>query len=488
LIWPIGEAPQTKEDLLRIGTTTMPPSVGNPFRNTGTPHIFTWSSLFDGLTRIDEAGKVQPWLAVGWKNVDALTWRITLRPRVTFSNGEDLTADAVINVVEYLRSPAALREAVGRELGFIESARKVDELTIDIITNVPTPHLPRALPLMYMVPPKYWQAAGPEEFARKPHATGPFKLDEPNINGWKMSAFAASWRKPKIDKLEWVVAPEASARVQAVLADHLDIALGLGPDEVSILVSGGAKGETWRTASVWAIHFHHSKATPLQDRRVREALNLAVDRDAIVRGLLNSVTVAATQPAPASVYGFDPSIPQIPYDPAKAKRLLADAGYPSGFKFVVEAVIGAGPADGAVYQKIAQDLSQIGVTMETRSFPPNDLIRAVMEGSWKGDAFGLTYATEPTVDALRSMQNHSCLWAKPWYCDQRIMPSIAAASREFDEVKGLQLRQEVMRFYLDEFASLFLYELPRFAGLRAKVNGFKEVHGFINFDQISVAP
>jgi peptide/nickel transport system substrate-binding protein len=477
-----------EETILRVGTTTMPPSVGNPFRNTGTPHVFTWSSIFDGLTRIDERGIVGPWLAVSWQNTDSLTWRLKLRPNVTFSNGEPFTADAVVNVVAFFKAPAAAREVIARELGFISSARKIDDLTVELTTDKPTPHLPRALPIMYMVAPKQWQNLGPDGFGQNPSGTGPFKLDRADLAGWRMSAFKDSWRAPKFDRLNWLSVPDASARVQAVLANQMDIALGIGPDDVSAVEAGGGRGLTWRNASVWAINFHHSKDTPLKDVRVRQALNYAVDRDALVEGLLSGTTVPATQPGPSNAYGYDPEIPPIPFDPEKAKALLAEAGYPEGFKFVVQGVIGAGPADGAVYQKVAQDLAAIGVTMEIRSFPTNELIRAVVEGSWDGDAFGLTYATEPTVDVLRPMQNHSCFWSKPWYCDQSIMPTITAALAEFDQQKGLMLRQEVMRFYREQYVSLYLYELPRFAGLRAAINGFKEVHGFVNFDQITATP
>lgn len=477
-----------EETTLRVGNVTMPPSVGNPFRNTGTPHIFTWSSLFDGLTRIDAQGRVNPWLAVGWTNLDSLTWRITLRPGVTFSNGAPFTADAVVNVIDFFHSDAAAREVIARELGFIKTARKIDDLTVELITDVPTPHLPRTLPLLYMVEPKQWVALGPDGFAQKPVGTGPFKLDKPDAAGWKMSAFKQSWRAPRVDKLTWIAAPEASSRVQAVLADQMDIALSLGPDDTAAIEAGGDKGQTWGNASVWAIHFHHDKNTPLKDVRIRQALNYAVDRKALVQGLLGGSTVEATQPGPRNAIGFDPTIPPIPYDPALAKKLLAEAGYANGFKFVVQAVIGSGPADGAVYQKVAQDLASIGVTMEIRPFPSNELIRAVVEGSWNGDAFGLTYATEPTIDVLRPMQNHSCLWSKPWYCDQSIMPTIKSALSEFNEAKGLALRHQVMRFYRDQYVSLFLYEMPRFAGLRANITGFEELHGFINFDQIRKSP
>jgi ABC-type transport system substrate-binding protein len=289
--------------------------------------------------------------------------------------------------------------------------------------------------------------------------------------------------------LRFVVAPDAGTRAQGVLANQIDIALGLGPSEIGVIEDGRGKGVSWRNASVWAIHFHQVTGghPAFRDRRVREAVNLAVDRDSLVRTLLQGRTVPANQPVPQMAFGYDPQLPPIPYDPPRAKALLTEAGYADGFRFVLQGVIGSGPADGDVYQKVAQDLSRIGVTMEIRPFPVAQLIRSVVEGRWEGDAFGLTISTEPTIDALRPMIQHSCLNRFAWYCDKAIMPTVKAATVETDPARALALRQEVMRHYRHAYAALYLYELPRFAGLRAGVTGFAEVHGFVSFDRIEVA-
>lgn len=470
---------------LRIGTTAMPPSVGNPFRTPGTPHSMTWASLFDGLTRINELGELVPWLAVSWENIDPLTWRFKLRPGVTFSNGAPFTADAVLNVVEFFHSPAAAREMTPRTLSFVSSARKIDDLTVDLITDAPTPSLPRALSILYMVEPGQWRKLGPDGFATAPIGTGPFALDKAEVNAWKLSAFRKSWRAPKVDRLEWNASPDNSSRVQALLAGRLDIALGVGPDDIDVIIAAGGGSVSWKTSSIWSIQFHHNMDTPLKDVRVRQALNYAVDRKALSEGLLGGKAVAASQPGSSVVYGHDPSIPPIPYDPATAKKLLSEAGYPNGFKFVVQGVIGAGASDAAMYQKIAQDLLAIGVTMEIQPFPLSELFRGVIEDRWDGDAFGNSFTAEPTVDVLQVVRNHSCLSPKPLYCDQRIMPVIKAAVAEFDPAKGLEMRHQIMRFYRDQYMALFLYELPRWAGLRQGVTGFKDAHGFINLHQIT---
>lgn len=472
------------QDVLRIGTTALPPTLGNPYRNTGTPHIYTWTATFDGLTHIDTQGKLQPWLATEWEAVDELTWRITLRDDVTFSNGVPFEASAVVSVLDYLTSAAAVREAVAREFSFVRFARAVDTHTVEISTKVPTPHLPRALPLLHMVEPGQWQRLGADGFAREPIGTGPYHPTKFSATKIEYEAVPTSWRKPSIARMEKIAAPEAYARTQAVLAGQMDIAIALGPEEANVIADAGGVGLSWPTAAMWAINFHHGRGNPLDDVRVREALNLAVDRRALVDGLLAGIPELPTQPAPSVVYGFNPNLPPIPFDLDRARALLAEAGYPDGFTFIVQGVIGSGANDAAMYQKVAQDLSAIGVTMEIRTFPVSQLIRSVMEGGWDGDAFGVTFAAEPTVDVLRPLRNHSCLWVHPWYCDERIMPTINEALVTFDVEKGLALRHEVMRFYREEWVALYLYQIVRFAGTRGNVRGFSEVNGFVSYEDI----
>jgi len=472
------------QDVLRIGTTALPPTLGNPYRNTGTPHIFTWSATFDGLTRIDATGTLQPWLAKDWESVDQLTWRIKLRDDVTFSNGVPFNADAVVSVLDYLTSDAAVREAVAREFSFVRSSRALDLYTVEITTKIPAPHLPRTLPLLHMVEPGQWRRLGPEGFSREPVGTGPYHPTKFSATKIEYDAVPTSWRKPTIPRMEKIAAPEAYARTQAVMAGQMDIALALGPEEADAIADAGGQSLSWPTAALWAINFHHGRGNPLDDVRVREALNLAVDRQGLIDGLLAGKPELPTQPATSVVYGFDPSLPPIPYDVDRARALLAEAGYPDGFSFFMQGVIGSGANDAAVFQKVAQDLLAIGVTMEIRTFPVAQLIRSVMEGEWDGDAFGVTFASEPTVDVLRPLRNHSCLWVHPWYCDERIMPTIEEALVTFDENKGLALRHEVMKFYREEWVALYLYQIVRFAGTRANVRGFSEVNGFVSYEDI----
>ncbi len=488
LCWPVMANAQNS---LRVGITAMPPSQFNPYANTGLPYTYVWSAVFDGLTFIDEHGQVQPWLATSWKNVDPLTWQFELRRDIVFSDGTPFTANAVVAVTELLTGPAASREIVARMMSFLDSARVINTYTVEIKTKVPTPMLPRFLPQFHIISPTQLKALGLEGFARAPVATGPYVVERIEANKIILRANGKSWRKPTIPKLEFIANPEASTRKLALIAGGLEIALNLGPEETASIESEGGREVFWLDSAVWAYQFVGSKENPFgiapfKDIRVREALNLAIDRKTIIATLLDGRTIPATQPAPPEAYGFNPELPDIPYDPDKAKRLLADAGYAKGFAFVLESTVGSSPADAAIHQTVAQYLNAVGVKMEIRPISTNQLIRNVVEGGWGGQAFGLFYNHEPTADVLRGLDTQSCLWHHAWYCNVAATEKITAAHREFDQARGLKLRQEVMAAYRNDWAAIFMHQAVRYAGTNSKVSGLKVVNNFILFDQIRI--
>ena len=122
--------------------------------------------------------------------------------------------------------------------------------------------------------------------------------------------------------------------------------------------------------------------------------------------------------------------------------------------------------------------------MKIQPIPVSQLIRNVIEGGWEGDAFGLNYTSLPTLDVLKSMRNHSCLWPNAWYCNEKIMPYINEARVTFDKKKSLELRHKIMDFYRNQWVSIFLYQAVRFAGIKKNLKGFSEVHNFIPYEDM----
>lgn len=490
LLVPAAAAIHPKEswaqDTIRLAVTALPPSQFNAYRNTGLPYVYTWTAVFDGLTVIDDQGNVQPALATSWENVDPLTWIFYLRDDVTFSNGKPFTARDVVGVVDFLTSDDAIREVVARMMFFLDSARVLDDHTVEITTSVPTPLLPRFLPQFHIVDADHFKSVSLEEFSRAPVATGPFIVEDVRPERALLRGFKNGWRSPKEDRLEIMALPDNATRALSVTAGRLDVALQLGPEETRTIAAQGGGRVSWRDAAIWAYNFVDGREPALADVRVREALNIAVDREAIINGLLDGATVAATQPAPPLVYGFDPDLPPIPYDPERARQLMADAGYGDGFKFEVVATAGSSANDSAVNLTVAQFLRAINVEMEVRTITTNQIIRNVVEGTWDTPAFALHYNYEPTADVLRALDTHSCLWSRPWYCNEAVMPLIRAAQVEFDPVRNLSLRHDIMAFYRNDWAALFMYQAPRFAALAPGVSGLTVVNNVVSYDTIDL--
>jgi peptide/nickel transport system substrate-binding protein len=472
---------------LRVAIDTLPPSLGNPFRTALPPSMYATAAIFDALTVFDVDAKLQPALAVRWEPVDAVTWRFYLRPNVTFHNGAPFTADAVVNAVAYIASEEANREGTKRELWMLKSARAVDDLTVDIVTSEPVPTFPRAASGLAIAEPATWRKLGREAFSRAPIGTGPFMMAAMGVTEWKLKAYPQSWRAPKLTGLNIVALPDPSSRVQGLQARRLDIAMQLSPDNIAPIEAGGDRAHVGITPSAYGFSFITTRKGPFEDVRVRRAFNLAVDRARIIEGLLDGRTVPANQPAARMVYGYDPSIPAYGYDPAAAKKLLAEAGYPNGFSFTLDAMVGAVANDAAIFQQVQTDLRAIGVNMNVTTMPSAQFLNKTQRMDFEGDAFAVAWPTWPSLDVMRAFEAHGCARAVPWFCDPSLTPLIKQAVAERDDAKALALRQKLGRAYHDAAPALFLFETPHVIGVSRKVQGFHLWNGlWIPYDQITI--
>ena len=476
------------ESVLRVAVDSLPPFLGHPYASTARPTIFTSSAYYDGLVKFDADGNLSPWLAVAWENVDQFTWRFTLRENVKFSNGRPLTTQSIAMAVAWLTSDESLRDGVRGEVPFLKGVRIIDELNAEIITSIPVPMLPRYTGSLVMAEPIAFAELGRQGYAESPVGTGPFQVDEWYPNRIELSAFRGSWRAPKFDRLEVLALPSISGRVQALLSDQIDVALTLGPDERLSIEAGGATLMAWLDPSVKAVSFITTNNSPLQDVTVRQALNYAVNKQAIIDNLFEGMPTLATQGVSHQAYGFNPDLKPYPYDPNKARHLLSEAGYEDGFEF--ELITQSGLASNVLLiQQVAADLSRIGVTMNIRQMPAAAYLEAVLRDPEHdgANAHTVIWPAWPIFDALRPLLMHSCRRRPPWHCDQDIQPKIEQALVEWDEAKGLAMRHELMTYYRDTAPAIFLFDSPEYVGLSARVRGYHQLYGHIAYHQIELA-
>ena len=461
----------------------------NPLVTRVNPEYMVSELLYSALTRLRVDMSVEPDLAQSWTSTaDLLEWTFILRQGVTFHDGSPCTASDVVATFEAILDPKTASPA-RQNVGPIAKVTAKNDATVVFTLSAPFADLPVTLAYTNAkVIPASVIKSGLTRLDSAAIGTGPFKLvsyeGDRKIIVERNPAYYDKGR-PYLDRIEIVVYPDSTAEGSALISGDTDMISTAPPTEFARLQKAkGVKALRVPSGQFCNVNFGCDQK-PFNDVRVRQAMNMAVNRDAIVEILLHGATVTANQPAGRYVLGYDPGAPPYPYDPAKARALLASAGHPDGFRFTLETA-GNGAAALSVYQQVAADLKKVGVTMEIRTVPVPQFFRDVLHTGDTADAITLSWISAPSLDVLPAIRVHSCLQQQPWYCDPDVTPLYTAAVSEFDDAKGLALRRQISLRYHDQAPALFLYEQVLFAGLSKRVSGFEDVYGFISYDKLDI--
>ncbi|MBL8645180.1 MAG: ABC transporter substrate-binding protein, partial [Rhodospirillaceae bacterium] len=396
----------------RVGVQLLPQTQGAPFNSLNLPASMPHVAIYDTMTTIGPDGSVQPGLAVTWTAETPTRWVFTLRDNVVFSNGEPLTAEAVVTGIDFLMTPEGRSESVGSQLNnyTVTGAKARDRLTVEVTTAQPDAILPLHFMFLRVVAPAAWRKLGPQGYQAAPIGTGPFVVKKWAAGKIEMDANRTSWRAPKLDKLEILQISDPSARVQALSSGAIDIAYGIGPEERDTIEAAGGQLMTYKTPETSFLAFVTVKDSPVKDVRVRRALNHAVNRQRIIDTIMAGATTPSSQIAHPLGFGFNPDVKPYDYDPVKAKALLAEAGYPNGFELPA-LMVGNANSDDAVYQQIATDLAAVGVRMTLRrqTFAKN--LEYIYQGGWPSLAFSMR---ANGYDPLNAYRIRSCGWVHPY--------------------------------------------------------------------------
>ncbi|HEY4026522.1 MAG TPA: ABC transporter substrate-binding protein, partial [Candidatus Dormibacteraeota bacterium] len=413
---------------LRLGVADLPPS-GVPWSGVGAPGQYLWSDVFDALTVIAPDGAVRGALAQSWTARDSKTWDFKLRDGVTFSNGERLDAAAVVQTLQFLLSPAGRTQFSTHvtNYAFLTGATALDASTVEVTSSQANALVPNALSIVYIVPPRLFQEQGVQGFASHPVGTGPFTVAEWTADRIVLEKRAGgSWRGvPKVDEVQVTPLKDPAARLQALQSGQVDVANGLDPDQLVGLRKQGFRVVDAPRAAIMSLALITNRGGPLEKPEVRQALNYAVDREAMARNLYRGLSGPGVWPV-QGVHGYGADRKPFPHDPARARQLLATAGYANGFSFTAEIVVGQFPADADIYQAMAADLKQVGVTVTLApiDFASQWLPKFSGRAKWAGDAFGLSWNAAPLMDGIRPFNYFSCRYPAQYHCDQQAQPLI----------------------------------------------------------------
>ncbi|OGR56467.1 MAG: hypothetical protein A2X36_11135, partial [Elusimicrobia bacterium GWA2_69_24] len=369
-----------RRDILVVSDDVADPATLDPPKQFVEKNYTLLQQMFEGLARIDNQGRIQPALATDWSWRDAKTLELQLRRGVSFHNGEPFDAEAVRFSIERYLDPKTGFPAAGF-LNSIEGVAVVDPFTVRIKTKYPDGILINWLAALVLIsPPRYFAERGEAYAAEHPVGTGPFRFV-----AWEkgrqiaMQANERYWApgRPRFKGLTFRFLPP-DGQVEALLKGDVDVVTEL-PGTYTLQVMKSRVARIVKKQSFYTVGGSINISTgPLSDLRVRRALNLAIDREELIRyDLLGNGRPLATLTMPGEI-GHNPALKPYPYDPQEARRLLKAAGYPDGVRLKV--IIKYQTERSA--KILAKQMERAGITLQVHKSPDATLSRDIQAGTW----------------------------------------------------------------------------------------------------------
>ena len=480
---------------LRVASASPSLSFTNePFNTLPTAISQAPAAIFDPLLRLGPDGQMEAVLAESWTATSPTTWEFKLRKGVVFSNGEPFDAAAVKYTIEWLKSPAARTQLIASEVRVVERIDVVDPHTVVFTTAKPDAVLPKRLSIVYMVPPTAFAELGVENFRRAPIGTGPYAIKEWGQERGRMilEANPTAWLKPRqIDRVEVFSLIDPITRVQALTSNQVDIAYAVNHDDLDHLREIGFNISVKQESQVMALALRSDgpPGAALTDVRVRQALNYAVDKEGIAKVFYNGLAQAVGQGAIAGTFGYNPDIKPYPYDPAKAKSLLAEAGFANGLKLKARIVTGQYVGDAAVYQKMAADLAAVGVQVELNGILPQEWMQIYTVGDWhETDAISISWQSAVYGDTIRAIEPFSCRKPGKFFCAPDLEPLIDASNANLDPAGRERQLQQIMARLHDEAPTIFLVNLTTVIAFSPRVKDIVATRSGFRFERMTLTP
>src|SRR5665213_11522 len=372
---------------LTIGLATDITSLDPHFHNV-TPNNSVGFHIFGFLVERDDKLHLVPGLATEWKAIDPTTWEFKLRKGVKFHDGSDFTAADVVASIERVptvpRSPSSFTAYTKQ----IKKMEVVDPYTIRFHTATPYPLMPSDMTQVAIIN-KAFRNASTEDFnsGKAAIGTGPYKLVS-YVKGDRieLQRFDGYWGgKTPWEHVTMKLITQDAARVAALLSGDVQVIEAVPPTDVPRLKSD-KRISMYRTVADRMIYLHldsnrdvspgiTDKAgnpmtkNPLKDPRVRKAMSKAINRQAIVSQVMEGEAVPAGQLVPDFLFGASKTLQVEKYDPAGAKKLLADAGYPDGFGITIASPNNRYVNDAKIAQAVAQMLTRVGIATKVDAMP-----------------------------------------------------------------------------------------------------------------------
>jgi peptide/nickel transport system substrate-binding protein len=447
----------------------------DPAKHNSIPDTNFGLHVFDMLYLRDNQGVTNPHLATSHKIINDTTWEFKLRSGVKFHNGAVMTAKDVKFSIDRMIDPQT-KAFFAPFFSTIGEVKVVNDSTIQIITKGPDPLLLKRLGMDLLIfPSDLFKEKGAEAFFQHPVGSGPFKFVSWTRNDrMVLEANEAYWGgSPKVKRLIIRPVPEVATRLAELQTGNADIITNIPPFLVQqVKDSPNATVQSIPGGRIMFLYINCLAEGPLKDKRVRQALNYAVDRKAIIDNILKGSGIPMAVNLTPLHFGYDPSLKPYPYDPAKAKKLLADAGYASGLKLVFNTPSGRYILDKEVSQAIAGMFNAVGIQTDLRVHEWGTYTQMLTGKKlpdlgfigWSlalGDADG-TFSPYFIPESVFS-----------YYSTPELKEKIMKARTILDEKKRLEIYKEIQREIFEEAPLVYLYQQIDHYGVSKKVKEFQ---------------
>lgn len=468
--------PEGPKGTLTRALATFPNSLDLPQCAERNASTTAWH-MYDTLIWVDEEGIIQPALAKDWDvSEDGSEYTFYLRDDVTFHNGEPFNADAVVFSWERAKDAGFEYSNLWQLATTVE---KIDDYTVKIATDGPDAlFLTTVADNWAIIPPKYFQEVGQAGFDEHPVGTGPFMFVE-WVKGDRivMKANPDYWQEgtPKIETLIFRPIPESATRVAAIQTGEVDIVTRLSSEEAQSLL--GVPNVTvikYPVERVFYIAFNNMTTgvgQPTEDARVRQAMNYAVDVDAIIDSLFDGFAKPAIGLVSTGELGYDNAEP-FGYDPDKARALLAEAGYPDGFAMDMACPAGAYTHFEEVCEAVAGYLGEVGIDVSLEIMESGhfwELEAAKELPPLFGDSWSATMmeSYRRLVGALGGEEAAYCSWK-----DDHIIEMLDVIKSTVDQQERAKLYQELQIYMREDPPFIYLYEPYTFEAINTRVQNY----------------
>lgn len=430
-------------------------------------------NIFDSvIDRDPSTGELIPALAESWEHIDELTWRIKLREGVKYHNGKDFTAEDVKWNIDFILDEDNGSFYRSRWVN-VEEVTVISPTEVEIKTAVPFPTLLNYVAGdLVIMEPEHVEEVGLDEAAKNPVGTGPYKFVEWSRDNYlKLEAYDEYWQgEPEIKNLEFRYIPEFSARLSAFLSGEIDLFKNIPVDALQELEQSDNSeiGEVASSRINYLALNALAEDSPMQDQKVRQAINYAVDVDELLNSILNGYGTKMT--GPLSIINQDyTETEDYGYDPDKAVELLEEAGYnPEELELTLDTPSGRYPMDSHIAQGIAAQLQRIGIEVSVQINEWGSHLEKI-QNRQMGDMFILGWG--PAYEAQSTIEN---LFTKdaPYssFYDPQIEEEIKAANQIFDPEPRFDAFAELQHKLVEQGAWVPLWQQADLYAVRSDLN------------------